>query len=57
MATSRHLGCLKEALHTLGDFVFYLHTKFSEDILIGIGDMPPKLNSKQRPLAAEFYFQ
>jgi len=37
--------------------MFYLHTKFGKDILIGGGDMPKKLNLKQRRLAAEFYFR
>jgi len=56
MAAVLHVGCLKEVFHTLGDSIFYLHTEFSKDILIGGGDMPPKLNrkSKQHPLAAEF---
>jgi len=54
MAAVRHIGCLKEAFHTLGDPIFYLHTKFSEDNLIGGGDIPPTLNSEQRPLAAGF---
>jgi len=29
---------------TLWDFIFYAHTKFGEDILIGGRDMPPKRN-------------
>jgi len=33
---------------------FYLHAKFGE--AVSGKDMPPKLNLKQRPLAAEFYF-
>jgi len=32
------------------------HTKFGKDILIVGEDMPPKLNSKQRPLPADFCF-
>jgi len=37
---------LEKQFNTLEDPIFYLHTKFGEDILIGGGDMPPKLNSK-----------
>jgi len=36
----------------------YLRTQQTgEDILIHGGDIPPKRNSKKRPLAAEFYFR
>jgi len=37
--------------------IFYLHIKFVADTLIGGGDIPPKLNSKQRFLPAEFNFR
>jgi len=40
----------------LGKSHFYLLAKFGKDILIDGGDVPPKLNSKQHLLAAEFYF-
>jgi len=33
-----------------GNPIFYLLAEFSEDTLIGGGDVPPELNSKQRPL-------
>jgi len=57
MAAIHYLGCLKEALHTLGDPIFYLHTKFSKAILINGRDIPQKLDLKQSTLAAEFYFR
>jgi len=60
MAAVRNIrctGCLNEAFHTSGTPLFYLHAKFGENILISGRDMPPKLNSKQRPFAVEFYFR
>jgi len=59
MDSVRHLGCLKEAFHTLATpfYTHTVHTKFGEDTLIGRGNMAPKLNSKQRPLVADFYLQ
>jgi len=44
---------LEKAFRMSGDSIFYIHTKFGEYIVIGGGDMPQKLNSKQRPLAVE----
>jgi len=52
MAAVRHLGCFKKAFCATGDAIFYIHAKFSKDILINGGDMPPKLNSKKRLPAA-----
>jgi len=40
MATVCHLGCLKEAFHTLGDGISNLHTELCEDFLIGGRDIP-----------------
>jgi len=57
MTVVRHIGCLKEAFHTSGDPISYLHTKYGKGILIGNRDMPAKLLWKQRLLAAEFYFR
>jgi len=34
----------EESIPHVGDPIFYLHIKFGEDILIGGGDMLPKLN-------------
>jgi len=56
MAAVRHFECLKVDLDTQGDPIFYLHTEYGEGILIGGVDMPPKSNSKQRPLAVKFFF-
>jgi len=39
------------------EILFYLHAEFNKGILIGGGDVSPKLNLKQCPLATEFYFQ
>jgi len=47
---------LNEAFHMSGDTNFYVCTKLGKDILINGRDMPPELNSKQPPLAHEFYF-
>jgi len=41
--------------HSMRDPIFYVHTRFCEDILIGGVDMPPKWNSTL--LAVEFYFR
>jgi len=35
--------------HMLQDLIFYLHTEFVEDILIGAVDMPPKRNLEKTP--------
>jgi len=35
--------------HTLRNHIFYAHTKFGKDILIGAGDMPQKRTSKRTP--------
>jgi len=57
MAAVCHIGSLKKAFHMTGTPFIHLHAKFEEDILISSRDMPPKLNPKQRPLLAEFYFR
>jgi len=44
MADVSHIGCLKKAFHMSGNPIFYVHTYFDKDILIGGGDVPPKLN-------------
>jgi len=57
MATVRHLGRLKRIWtfpRVVGPHFFY---PFGEHILIGGGNMPPKLHSKQFPLAVKFYFR
>jgi len=63
MATVRHLGLFFMEESVSGPFRT-LRTPLSnytpnlvKNILIGGGDMPPKRNSKKRPLAAEFYFR
>jgi len=53
----RLLSGVFTALHPLRDPILYVHTKFGEDVLIGAVDVPPKRNSKKRPLAAEICFQ
>jgi len=39
------------------DPIFYRHIKYGKENLIGGRDIPPKSNLKQRPLAANVYFQ
>jgi len=38
------------------DPIIYVPIKFGEDILIGSGDMLPKVSSKKHLLVMEFYF-